>query len=170
MILFILGLVLSIPLAVLANLCTPWIRIWFANRNASRRAKRIEKIKIEILEVSEYRNGSPILMIAYTGRGIIATIANFTAAVVSVVGFFIGWFASSSISILSLSETSGVTLFFGILSIIIIPVSVYQASRFEASLDRVEHFDKYKLKIAKQLSKLGTSIQEVWPEGEEQPS
>jgi hypothetical protein len=53
--LFFIGLVLSIPAAVLANLCTPWVKTRLAKSNSKRRAKRIEQIQDLTAQLNDYR-------------------------------------------------------------------------------------------------------------------
>ena len=56
--LFIIGIIISIPVGVLVNLCTPWVRNELAKRNSTRRAKRVQQIKGSLALIDDFRSGN----------------------------------------------------------------------------------------------------------------
>jgi hypothetical protein len=81
MLLFLLGLVASVPLAVLANLLTPVVTTGLATHSARRRQTRIMKIRKEIARVERYRDGPVNMLVAYLAIRIIGVVGNFAFTV-----------------------------------------------------------------------------------------
>jgi hypothetical protein len=85
MALFLLGLLASVPLAILANLLTPRVSTALAKRNTSRRQARIEKIHSQAELVEAYRD-SPSLAVAAFARRLGFCVSEWAAAVLLNVG------------------------------------------------------------------------------------
>jgi hypothetical protein len=82
MTLFLLGLIASVPLGILANLLTLRVATALAERSARRRQARIERIRREAAEVTAYRDGSSNVMAARLTGHIAATVGAFAFAVI----------------------------------------------------------------------------------------
>jgi hypothetical protein len=78
MILFLAGLILSIPVAIIANLCTPWVKTQYATRNSARRQKRINKITRDVARIELYRRAPVNQFVAYVTYRVIRAIGNFS--------------------------------------------------------------------------------------------
>jgi hypothetical protein len=80
--LFVLGLVASVPLAIVANLLTPRVATALAERNAERREERIRRLRREYAQVTAYRNGTSNMMAARIMSRILRALALFAFAVI----------------------------------------------------------------------------------------
>ncbi|NEQ73399.1 MAG: hypothetical protein F6K23_10135 [Okeania sp. SIO2C9] len=98
---FFLGLFLSVPFAVLANLLTPKIEKFLSSRNYQLKQERIRKIKQEYQQVKQYYENR-IILVEYLLINILKTIA---------IGFlmilFVTWLDSTfSVSIANILANS----------------------------------------------------------------
>lgn len=82
MLLFAIGLLASIPLAVLANLLTPRIQTTIVGRNKKHQHKRIVKIRKEIAKVERYRTGTHGELLAYCAHQVVYCVMQFSLIVV----------------------------------------------------------------------------------------
>jgi hypothetical protein len=54
--LFIAGLVVSIPLSIIANIYTPKVQNWLAGRSTTRLTRRVRELRSELDTISHYRD------------------------------------------------------------------------------------------------------------------
>jgi hypothetical protein len=73
MVLFVIGLVLGVPLAIAANLFTPRVQTLLASRSASRRERRIAKLRLQMDQVATYRD-VPSVLLAVLVRGVLQVV------------------------------------------------------------------------------------------------
>lgn len=82
MTLFLLGLLLSVPLAIAANLLTPWVSTTLAQRSAKRRQQRIRTILKEYRQVTAYRNGTGNAWAARIAAEMVSSVLSLAVAVI----------------------------------------------------------------------------------------
>lgn len=148
MLLFVLGLVASVPLAILANLVTPAVRDALAARLASRRQARVRELRKEMALIAEYRDGGNNRALAHLARQIIYTIGNFTLAVLLNVTAFVS-IASPKASIQSGAGQ------LALLGFIMLLVSMSVAIRTETLCRKIYDVKWYGRYTARVLRKLG---------------
>lgn len=162
MTLFVLGLVLSIPVAVVANLCTPWVRTIYATRGAARKRKRIKRIKKDLKRVGHYRNCPANELTAYVATRIIRVVGNFCFPVIFLgAALFVKELSSTSKSgpvSFSLSAEVAVMLILSIISLFAAVFNGLNARRFFRS---IYSFDSYRKDLEAQLERLGTSVSQI---------
>jgi len=90
--LFIAGLILSIPLSILANVHTDKVQTWFARRNSSRTATRLGTLNREYEQAKELKEDRGAMQIFLVARILRVTYISSVSAILS--GLL---FASSSL-------------------------------------------------------------------------
>jgi len=112
---FFLGLFLSFPLSIFANLLTPKIEKFLSSRSYKSKQKRIKKIKQEYQQVKQYYENR-IMLVEYLLINILKTIA-----IGFLMIFFVTWFDSafsSSILVILANSLSKILVMFGSLVIV----------------------------------------------------
>ena len=90
MLLFLVGLVLSIPIAIGVNLLTPWLVARFDRRSAVRRRREIARIRDDLTHMAVLRS-DPSAAIGHTGRRLLPPLTTFAYTVLfNVVALVLG--------------------------------------------------------------------------------
>jgi hypothetical protein len=150
MLLFLLGLLASVPLAILANMLTPRVTTAFAERSAKRRRARIAKIRREMARTSEYRDGPPGVVIAFLIKKL--------TVVVLFVGFSVIFNTAIGAVMLNqnpgryLSGTQTAAVFMGVVTLVIAEI---RANDLVEQCRRIYNVEWYARRTARELRKLG---------------
>ena len=150
MALFLLGLILSIPAAIVANILTPKVRSWYASRSLNNRQRKIERIQNELKSISDLRNGPVAEMTAYCTRLIIGTIGNFSFAVIFNVSFVAADTNSKALG----KPFSAIV---GLMGVITLWVAAYAGLKVQGRLMKIYKFSRYEVKVNRQLQELQRS-------------
>ena len=144
---YIIGLLVSFTVGILANLCTPWVQRHLAEHNPGRTQRRAERIKKELKLIEDYRSGTNSGLVAYVARLIIMTVGNFALAVLLNLAAFIQVTSNRP----EVEAGGGVTAVAGWIAM---GVAIYTAMRFELWCRRVYDFKSYKERATRELNQL----------------
>jgi hypothetical protein len=88
LILTVFGLIIMYPVAILANMSTPWIKNWWAERSSTASQKRIAKLEKELASIEAIPELSIPLNMVF--EGILNTMRVIPRSVHIVIGVIVG--------------------------------------------------------------------------------
>jgi hypothetical protein len=160
--LFLLGLLLSLPASILANIYTPRVQNWLAERSLVRSTRRVEALREEVALVTSYRQEPAKCQEFLLGTVLRAIYATSVGGIVAV-GFFIAGQASTAIvyprfyvpyTILRFSVSDLLTMLGQLVGLLTALFLVRVCSSSLQVLNRVQNFTKYQKAVDAVLSKL----------------
>jgi hypothetical protein len=151
MTLFVLGIIISIPAAILANILTPRVIAWFAIRNSNYKARKIYRLKREFEYISSRHMALPSEAAAFVAHRVLNSVMDFAFAIIAN-AFYLTAYARY---IKTDPAFSGAL---AIVSIAAFFLAVYRISRTQRVLRYIYHFDKYKQRTERELQELAGSI------------
>lgn len=156
MTLFLIGLLASIPVSIVANLATPCVRTWLVGRSSKRKIKRGQKIIYQLAAIERYRSGNGSGAVAQVGRLLIEAIGGFTFALL---------FGASVPALLNTEHPTIEAKTFSILSILFLYGAVFNTMRINRQLRRIRDFKSYRTRVTQELKRLGVSLPEHLADG-----
>lgn len=148
MILFVLGLVASVPLAILANIVTPYAQTAITNRSERRIEHRLAEIDKELKEIQSYRRSVYNEFIAYCSRKIIYFIVQFT--LVGVVDIL------AVVAMANTNVTFKLSTPLAIVAVVATFLAIMDAQRTISYIYKISNFDRYQEKVTQELAKLAS--------------
>jgi hypothetical protein len=175
-ILFILGLLLSIPLSIIANIYTPTVKNWLAKRSVTRAKSRVDQLTKELDLISLYRQDrgklqelllSNILRAIYATSvgGILAATLFLAAQTIQEVQYPY-FFIPSTVARFTLSEAL-VTLGYSVIVLVAL-LTVRICTTALQTLNRVWSFESYERNTQAILEELRSKASSVNREAEVQ--
>jgi hypothetical protein len=148
-VIFVLGLVLGIPLSILANVATPWVKSYFEKGSLTIKQRRIYILITRYRHIKKLTEDSVYLNLLAFRR--MADLQSMTFLIVAVTGL------SIMVKIVQLNTNSpDVKSITDLLIVAIVAyISSYFAMSYRADLVNALEFDKYKARTIAKLKKLG---------------
>ena len=144
---WIISLLAGIILSIIANLFTPSIRNWLAKISKSRSSARVEELKLDLEEISEYAN-SPSKLSLLISHTIIQVLIFFSlASAIASLGTampFMLW----SVDV-RFYEAEYISPLYLLLSSLLYMTGVINAQKISRMITKVRNFDEYKSKMEK---------------------
>jgi MFS family permease len=174
--LFLLGLLLSLPASILANIYTPKIQNWLAERSIMRSAKRIDALREEIALVSSYRE-APMKFHEFLLGTVLRAIYITSVGGIVAAGFFIAGQASTAIvyprfyipyTLLRFSVSDLLTMMGQLVGLLTALFLVRICSSSLQVLNRVRNFTRYRGSVEGVLNRLAEK-QPAMPSPEQEP-
>lgn len=151
---YILPLVLAVPIGVISNLITPYIKNWWAKSSVKRARKRIDKLNLEFEKISQYFNSKEDLII-YVSVTVLETLVRFLISSFASIIFVIFTTAFPNEKVFE-SDSSNLLLFLFafLISYSFGVFAVFKAFKCSMITYKVIGFEKYKLRLEKLKDKL----------------
>jgi hypothetical protein len=157
MTLFLVGLAVSIPAAIIANILTPWTKNKWGQRSSKRKVKRARQIIRMLQKVDRYRAALNEL-IAYVAIRIIAIIVVlayavlFTVLVTTGLGYsYYGRNIAWDVIVTAI----------GLLAIVMLFLAVFTATSTRRLLRNIVNYETYRKHAELELEALDTSISQA---------
>jgi hypothetical protein len=151
MTLFVLGIIFSIPAAILANVLTPRVIAWFTIRNSNYKARKIYRLKREFEYISSRHRALPSEAAAFAAYRVLNSVMDFALAIVANAFYLTAYSKFIKID----------PAFSGVLAIISVAaffLAIYRITRTQRVLRNIYHFDKYKQWTEHELQQLAGPI------------
>lgn len=164
----IIALLLTIPLAIVANLWTPKVKDWLAGTSARRRDARVKRLRRELDQATEWLT-TPSLLIAYGIQRLTLLMLEISAAII----LFLWWQHNSLGNLLinqilpllmigpaAVPDQSGFSFrdVLYMLDLIAINLVVNDGINTWSTIKRVTQYKEYRNEVETQIRKLDATI------------
>jgi hypothetical protein len=159
-VIFMLGLVLGIPLSILANIATPWVKSYYENRSLSNRERKILLLKNHYAK-AKHINNHPEFSGFYVAVPFAIGLIGIVAEII-MIGILVGHYILVQVSVIDSSLFN--IIFYQFMFIFIMILPWLSLNRFFGIINLISdawEFDKYKEETIKKLIKLGGNPEDL---------
>jgi len=151
MTLFLLGILISIPVAIFSNLLTPRVKIWFTTRNSNHLERRRIRLERELEYIRLHHGASPSESAAFAAYRVLNSVMDFALAIIAN-AFYLTAYARF------IKTDPAFSGGLAIISVAAFFLAIYRVSNTRRLLRNIYHFDEYATQAKSELDRLDSLI------------